>query len=461
MVSIDIRFIRLAIGASALFCCSFSALDLYSRVNARGAGGSISRGSSRLPITSGLVKDFERAAVVPLTESNDLVALSEIRNELSNRTFSKRRAESLRCEAQMALVQALQRDPANGAALANLAFLRSEHPLINPNIKGCEGLKGLAHVLPAELAHFAAKSDPLNQEVLSTAAFVLADAGKYSEARSLVQRALALETSMPTSDPLSFLAFVGSRAELSELLPRKLSVVTQWSERIKRLDREAFPLWSAPLALIQMETLSQMDNRELTDEELSLLLRLERVVATPKVGRAVHKLLGKSLGDDRAAGFYSSLATLERLPSVPATVESSSLMRNGGLTDWNQSARVTLDRYYSAVGFFVPNPERVRSVNLRSEKTVTDSIAPLLKVFVSENNYSWTDVTSAVKVKAVPIDRHGFVSITLPPEGLPSAFGKPCFWKVYFSGSQRSGAFTGEIGEMLEVYGRGAPLPVE
>jgi hypothetical protein len=135
---------------------------------------------------------------------------------------------------------------------------------------------------------------------------------------------------MPTSDPLSFLAFVGSRAELSELLPRKLSVVTQWSERIKRLDREAFPLWSAPLALIQMETLSQMDNRELTDEELSLLLRLERVVATPKVGRAVHKLLGKSLGDDRAAGFYSSLATLERLPSVPATVESSSLMRNGG-----------------------------------------------------------------------------------------------------------------------------------
>ncbi len=461
MISVDIRFIRLAIGASALFCCSFSALDLYSRVNARGAGGAIARGGSRLPITSGLVKDFERAAVVPLAESNDLVALSEIRNELSNRTFSKRRAESLRCEAMKALVQALEREPAHGTALANLAFLRSEHPNIKGDAKGCEALQALANVSPVELARFAAKSDPLNQEVLSTAAFVLADAGKYGEARSLAQRALALETSMPTSEPLSFLAFVGSRAELTELLPRKLSVVTQWSERIKRLDREAFPLWSAPLALIQMETLAQMENRELTDEELSLLLRLERVVATPKVGRAVHKLLGKGLGDDRAAGFYSSLAALERLPSVPATVESSSLMRNGGLTEWNQSARVTLDRYYSAVGFFVPNPERVRAVNLRSEKTVTDSITPLLKVFVSENNYSWTDVTSAVKVKAVPIDRHGFVSITLPPEGLPSAFGKPRFWKVYFSGSQRSGAFSGEIGEMLEVYGRVAPLPVE
>lgn len=461
MISVDLRFIRLAIGVSALFCCSFSALDLYSRFNARGAGGPLARGSSRLPVTSGLLKGFERAAVVPLAESNDLVALAEIRNELANRTFSKRRAQSLRCEAQTALVQALKREPANSTALANLAFLRNEHPVINEDIKGCEGLKGLNNVWPVELARHAAKSDPLNQEVLSTAAFVLANAGDYSEARSLSQRALALETSMPTSDPLTFLSLVGSRTELSELLPRKLSVVTQWSERIKGLDREVFPLWSAPLSQVQMETLAQLENRELTDEEISFLLRLERVVATPKVGRTVHKLLAKSVRDDRAAGFYSSLASLERLPSVPATVESSSLMRNGGLTEWNQSARVTLDRYYSAVGFFVPNPERVRAVNLRSEKTVTDSIAPLLKVFVSENNYSWTDVTSAVKVKAVPIDRHGFVSITLPAEGLPSGFGKPRFWKVYFSGSQRSGAFTGEIGEMLEVYGRVAPLPVE
>ncbi len=414
-----------------------------------------------MPVTSALVKDYEKAALVPLAESNDLVALSEIRNELSNRTFSKRRAESLRCEAQMALIRALEREPAHGTALANLAFLRSEYPTINGSAKGCEGLKSLANVSPVALARFAAKRDPLNQEVLSTAAFVLAEAGERREARSLVQRALALETSMPTSDPLSFLAIVDSRAELSELLPRNLSVVTQWSERIKRLDRESFSSWSAPLSQVQTETLAQIENRELTDEEISLLLRLERVVATPKVGKAVHKLLSKSVRDDRSAGFYTSLASLEKLSSVPATVESSSLMRNGGLTEWNRSAQVTLDRYYSAVGFFVPTPEKVRAVNLRSEKTVTDSIAPLLKVFVSENNYSWTDVTTAVKVKAVPVERHGFVSITLPPDGLPAAFGKPRFWKVYFSGSQRSGAFTGEIGDMLEVYGRGAPLSVE
>ncbi len=461
MISVDLRYIRLAIGASALFCCCFSALDLYSRISARDAGESIARGSSRLPVTSGLVKGFERAAVAPLAESNDLVALSEIRNELSNRTVSKRRAESLRCEAQMALVHALEKEPAHGTALANLAFLRSQHPTIKDDTKGCAELKALENVSPVALARYAAKSDPLNQEVLSTAAFVLSDAGERREARALVQRALALETSMPTSDPLSFLALLDSRADLSELLPRKLSVVTQWSERIKRLNRETFSLWSTALSQVQMESLAQLENSDLSDEEISLLLRLERVAATPKTGRAIHKLLGKGLGDDRAAGFYSSLAALERLPSVPASVESSSLMRNGGLTEWNQSARVTLDRYYSAVGFFVPNPEKVRTVNLRSEKTVTDSIAPLLKVFVSENNYSWTDITTAVKVKAVPIDRHGFVSISLPPEGLPSAFGNPQFWKVYFSGSQRSGAFTGEIGEMLEVYGRVTPLSVE
>ncbi len=461
MLSIDIRFIRIAVATAALFCCSFSAIDIYSGINARGAGRPIARGGSRLPVTSGLLNSHQRAAAVPLAESDDLLALSEIHNELSNRTFSKRRAESLRCKARLSLVEALKREPAHGTALANLAFLQSKRSTLKGAVEGCEGLENLQNVSSAELARFAAKIDPLNQEVLSTSAFVLAEAHQRQEARTLAQRALALETSMPTSDPLTLLAYVDSRTDIGELLPRKLSVVAEWSERLKYLDREAFKLWSPPLAQVQLETLEPMASRDVADEELALLFRLERATASPKVTRIIHKLLGKNAGDERAARFYSSLAALEMLPSVPTTAESSSLMRNGVLTDWNRSAEVTLDRYYSAVGFFVPNPEKVRSVNLRSEKTVTDSIVPFLKVFVSENNYSWTDITSALQIKAVPIGRYGFVSITLPPEGLPSAYGKPQFWKVYFSGSQRNGAFTGNIGEMLEVYGRAAPLSVE
>jgi hypothetical protein len=136
-------------------------------------------------------------------------------------------------------------------------------------------------------------------------------------------------------------------------------------------------------------------------------------------------------------------------------------MRDGALVAWNRSERVTLDRYYSAVGFFIPHPEMVRMVTLRSEKAVVGTIVPLLKVFVSENNYSWTEVTSALTVSAIPVDRHGYVAISLPSEGLPSGFGKPKFWKVYFSGSQGNGAFSGTIGDMLEVYGRAGRPSVE
>jgi len=462
VVTLQRNITRLGIVLSAVFCCVISVTDFYAGVRARGAGRPLVRGASRLPVTSSLLRDHEQAATVPLANPGDLLALSEIRNEVANRTFSKRRAASLRCEAQAALVAALKLEPNHGPALANLAFLRSQQAPSANALNECSQLAITLKNSPVELARFAVKTDPLNQEVLSTAAFVLSKAGQRQEARNVIRRALELETPMPTSDPLTLLTYADSYEDLLALLPRRLSVVAAWSERLKQVDGEAFSRWGSPLGRVQLETLEALSGSQATEEDaLPLLLRLEQSAATPKALKAIHKLLAKTIHDDRAVRFYTSLAALERMPRVPATVEPSSLRRDGALTAWNRSERVTLDRYYSAVGFFVPNPEAVRMVTLRSEKTVTGSIVPLLKVFVSENNHSWTEVTSALTVSAIPVDRHGYVAISLPSEGLPSGFGKPKFWKVYFSGSQRNGAFSGTLGDMLEVYGRAGRPSVE
>lgn len=429
----------LAFGLAVVSCLQLvSGWARNAVVSAHGESGSM---FAVLP-TQRRMDVVERAMRVPFSSADVYVNRAELATTLARRATSSVRREHRECEALTALVEAVKLDPYHGIALVNIAFLGSS--LTNAR---CPTAKLLPD--PVSIVDFAVSVCPTWPEVLYSSAFLMHSLGHPQRARSIARRLLSLEVPMPSRSPLELLKLLSNPDELTEIVPAKLQLAVAWSNYLRSEGADRFDLFRSAIEKIQLNAInSDLKTNMLSNDQRILLERMLRVAATSQVRESIDALLASSTGYADQGGFYRERSKLREHEIVRTFINSDSTPARGALLGWNRGRVVALDYYYNSVGFFDPDSEDLRRIDLESTEQPSESISSLLKVFTSSDNVNWADITRKTTLINQRAGDRSVVSILLAKDA-----GGP-FWKVHFAAASRDSRLVGELESFVRAYGQ-------
>ena len=154
-------------------------------------------------------------------------------------------------------------------------------------------------------------------------------------------------------------------------------------------------------------------------------------------------------GQDSLQKYLDNRRLYEAIQVNSASISADTRPLKAPLVNWLMPGPVILNQFYNSVGFYAPKGAAIKYIELVGSKDSALISEVSLKLFVSEANQQWDEVTQEVTVTS--FEMAGLPRVVFAVPDLPHRY-----WKINFSSASRDGRFTNSLTEMVQVYGREA-----
>ena len=104
------------------------------------------------------------------------------------------------------------------------------------------------------------------------------------------------------------------------------------------------------------------------------------------------------------------------------------------------------DEFHTTVGFYLPRGQSVSLIQLRGRAGENSFAGEHIDILVSDDNQKWVSLIDEVEISVVNIDGRTIVALK-PPSGSHR------YWKINFNSPTREKSFSGNLHDMLQVFG--------
>lgn len=398
------------------------------------------------------VRDRELAALrelrsSPLHDATVHVRIFSLLNQEAAGATNGAERVRLYCEALSEIGTALHSEPANASYLMNWANVRQ---ILGSNVQCSLPYTSGSFEAAAQLA---LRNDPTNVNVLFAAAQLYEWAGKNEESLARLNRTLLLSTSLKPFQTEYISSRIRTPEDAEAIIPARFPQVANWSEHVQRLNPELFRNSRAVFEKLQLaaieESRSEYKNGSVPPEiHKQRLLSLFACAASPEVRRRLDTELAsfsRYLGDEKLTTYLLERGALFEAEVLEATIDSDTRPLKSVLAAWGANPEVCLDDFYTSLGFYLPQGESPKLIELHGRRLDAQLAPTVLKVLVSDDNQNWSELEGNVTVSSAQFGDSKLVAIH--PN---SRYYK--YWKINFSSSLRSRAFCNSAQRMLTVY---------
>lgn len=448
-----------AIRGAALVICAISAAlggitlrdDLISRAIASKNTSRENSAVDQYARASLDLEDFNRftkSAESPLISNETLWRIAKTihaKTDLISDTDNKLAAI---CSEYRALSRALKGAPKNSRYLIGLANIRQLLGKLS-----CPGVNlGSDYKVALEAA---IQSDPNNPEILFSAGLISLWDQDGNSARRNFNRFLMLGGTPSSSQEESILSSISSVSDLQAVVPAQFPQVVRWTQLLTGKfdgDREL----SAALAELQTTALEQSRlNRESGKISSAIyrdrLSELRFLAASDVVRQQIDSELGGLYSqsfDRRLGALFVSLSSMNELASVIGASDGDSRPNRSSLISWGGDQVVSFDSRYQSVGAFVGSKRRAKLFLLAGQAGSIVRDATLIRVLVSSNNSSYTDVSDSCGIFSYQFEARPMIAIDASRivDGFP-------YWKINFASGSDDPRLTNSLSELLKIYG--------
>ena len=249
---------------------------------------------------------------------------------------------------------------------------------------------------------------------------------------------------------------ISNGKELEEVVPARFPQVVRWTSIFSERKQRQFTTYKNTFGKLQRLALKQLA----TDfESLKIplevyqqqLVALIDFVATDRT-RKLHDLLISSFlerGYQREySSFFSERSELDELQIIPTWMGTDRRVQKTQLNLWGRNELVFFDKTNTTIGFFLPNKQTVKRIELHGLKGGRALDPATIRVLASNDNQEWFDVDLAENPSSFVIAGRSIV-------GIPIIEGEFKYWKINFTGTS-SKQFSNYLSKIIRVFGLSA-----
>ncbi len=354
------------------------------------------------------------------------------------------------CKALGNLGIAIKRQPFDSRLLVAWANLRQL-------LSGIECKESLTSGDYEQVARYALTQDSTNAEVLFSSAQILLWAGKKDEAYALLKSFLNFGLAINDRQYGFIDRQLNRESDIKAIIPGHFPQIVEWTRRIKLKNLSFFDEVAPTLTELQLEAVLRNES-DLKSGKIPAQLYFDRltslleVASSSRVRARIDAELSRYYGlqgQDSLQKYLDSRRLYESLQVNSAAISADTRPLKAPLVNWLAPGSIVLNQFYNSVGFYAPKGAAIKYIELVGNKDSGLISEVSLKLFVSDSNQQWSEVTQEVAVTSFEMAGLPRVVFTVPD--LPQRY-----WKINFSSASREGRFANRLTEMVQVYGREA-----
>jgi hypothetical protein len=393
---------------------------------------------------------YEESLNLPLVSRDMGYATAQLLYRIGLLERSEDRRLEYFCRALANLSAALQRQPFDSKLLVSWANLRQL-------LSGIDCSEPLTKGDFEQVARYALTHDGTNAEVLFSSAQILLWAGKKEEAYKLLKSFLEFGLFVNERQYNFIERQLNRDLDISAIIPGHFPQIVEWSSRIRLKNQALFDQGKSVLTELQLEALLR-NEAELKAGKIPTQLYFDRLTSLLEVASSsqVRKRIDVELsryyglqGQDKLQRYLDSRRAYDSIQVNGAVITADTRPIKAPFINWLTLEPITLNHFYNSVGFYVPQGSAVKYIELVGAKDSSLISEVSLKLFVSEGNQQWSDITQEALISSFEMAGLPRVVFTVPDQ-------TKRYWKINFSSASRDGRFTNRLSEMVQVYGREA-----
>lgn len=351
------------------------------------------------------------------------------------------------CKSLVSYQNALIARPQKGRYLADWANVRQllgSHP--------CPGVASDKEY--SEALSYALHTNPVDPEIYFTAGLLHFWSNKKSEALHYFHDFLQYTTEITPVHEEYIVSAVQSPEELTMVIPPRFPHVVRWASIFRARKSRLFDKYQSTFGSLQ-EAAIQTLTRSYRSGDTPLvvyqghLTSLFDFVATDRTRRMLDAAYGEFLSEHRGrryAEFFLNRSKLQELDRVLTWIPSDRRPLTSQLALWGRSEFIVFDTRGKSVGFYLPDSQRVKQIELLGLKGGHKLDVSQVRLYVSNDNAKWLELPIENRVHSFVLDRYPRLII----EPAQSDF---LFWKIHYSGPGQ-GQFSNYIDRLVRLYGR-------
>lgn len=390
----------------------------------------------------------------PLHDAQVHVRIFTLLSRQASETTNPAERVRLYCEALSEIGAAVRAEPANAAYLINWANIRQ---ILGRSVECSLPYTGGEF---EAAAHAALLKDPSNVNVLFASAQLFDWAGKSEESSKNLNRTLLLATSLKPFQAEYVASRLRTPRDVEAILPARFPQIAAWSERVQIANPDLFRVATPSFEKLQLaaidDSLAEFKSGKLPGENhRQRLMSLFASAATSSVRRRLDAELAayaREQGDEVLTPYLMERGALFEAAVLDAAAGSDTRPLKSVLADWGGNPELCLDEFYASLGFYLPEGESPKLIELQGRRRDAQITPASLKILVSDDNQSWSELQGSVEISSVQFGDSKIVAIH--PH---SRYFK--YWKINFSSSARTRSFCNSAQRMLTVY-RSSPAEI-
>lgn len=376
-----------------------------------------------------------------------LLTLAELQRSMAETSLKQEDRNQHLCQALHYVGRALKTHPYQAQWLLNWGNLRQVLGNLDCEVDYTSGDF-------ADVVNYALDINRSDPELAFSAGLVFHWAGDNAQALACFRRALTFGK-QATSSQMSFIAEqVKTPQDLLDLVPGLLPQVLSWSSYYKVNRPDKFKSFSKAFAKLQKMALTEGTLRfkegQLPGQSYhDSLIALMHVSADDQIRKGSETALQsylRTVGQSQLSAYLGARSKLSKLSVILGSFMSDTRPIQGTLFLWDKDSQVSLDSYFTSVGFYLPENQSVRLLELCARPGSVWPDEKQFKVFVSNDNQTWEET----------LDGNGFLRVKMGNQPCLVQWvkgGRHKYWKVHFSSGDRSNKFRNNLADLIKVYG--------
>ena len=373
---------------------------------------------------------------------------------------------ALYCQALSSIGSNLTRRPWDGGLLVSWANLRQ---ILGGT--GCrEPFTGGDY---REALRVGLRQDPTNIDLRYAAGLIFLWGNERREAFESFHQTLLFGTKLSDRQKDLIFSLINDSESLSQIVPPRFPQVIDYSrffvEKMEKADRagpedERWRRLTETLVQMQLKAveggLAEYSSGAVPVEiHRGRLLALMRLSGSSDVRRRVDfetaNLMKESL-DSQLASYFAERSRYDELAVIRASAAGDTRPLKSPLVNWDKQESLALDNFFRSIGFYLPQGQTAKLIQLESSNSGSSAIRTSLRVMRSVDNQNWEEVTASLAGEAFDLEGRTIVSYKTN-----LAQGAFKYWKINFSGSAREGSFTNTLSGLIKIYGFSSRKPTD
>jgi hypothetical protein len=406
-------------------------------------------------IDAKILSDLDRILESSLVSFKEASKLSRIYSALGESTNDPDKRLKYVCETLLALEKAIRLEPYNARALVTWASVKQ---VLGGHTCSSTDKDSIAKGSWELAVDMALKSAPLDQQALFNSALVLLWGNKAEKSLPVFKKVLELATDTSAAQKEFIYALVKDEATLEQLIPAKIPQALDFLSFVTspRRDINLSERLSNGLNALRINSLREFSERysrgEINDQIYETrVAQAWELSRNSKAQSVADKLLYDFYSENKnfeLAKFFEQRFSLTEIKTLAALRLADSRPQKSALSDWGSQRFISLDNFFTSIGFYLPRNSSLRRIELHSSKDFKDSPKNFIRILASDDNNSWEDITGSADISTVNFNSKIIIKIDVPSS-------TRLFWKINFQNSSREARFSGPLDSMVRILGTG------